>query len=224
MDGGFHFFDIILFAILALFLIFRLGSVLGRRQDDQKQGSDPYRVSAETNDAKGDNVVAMHGRDEGSGESGDEIDAKEAGLAQIKSADRSFRERDFVKGARNAFELIVDAFAKGDGKVLKSLLDDPVYQNFAAAIREREKAGHTLETTLVGIEEAEIIRAEMQGRNAIVTVRFVSGQVNATRDEDGEVVDGDPNNVVEVTDIWTFGRDTRRSDPNWSLIATGASD
>ena len=152
------------------------------------------------------------------------MDSLEAGLAQIKSADRSFREREFIKGARSAFEMIVEAFAKGNGKVLKSLLDDPVYENFASAIREREKAGHTLETTLVGIEQADIIRAEMQGRNAIVTVKFVSGQVNATRDESGDVVEGDPNNVVEVTDIWTFGRDTRRSDPNWSLIATGAPD
>lgn len=224
MGGGLHFFDIILFAVLALFLIFRLGSVLGRRQDDQKPGTDPYRISSEAKDSKGDNVVAMHNRGETAREPGEETDSLEAGLAQIKSTDQSFRERDFLKGARSAFEMIVEAFAQGNGKVLKSLLDDPVYENFAAAIREREKAGHTLETTLVGIEQAEIIRAEMQGRNAIVTVKFKSGQVNATRDESGEVVEGDPNNVVEVTDIWTFGRDTRRSDPNWSLIATGAPD
>jgi predicted lipid-binding transport protein (Tim44 family) len=119
--------------------------------------------------------------------------------------------------------MVVDAFAKGDGKVLKSLLDGPVYENFASAIREREKVGHTLETTLVGIDEAEIVSAEVQGRNVIVTVKFVTGQVNATRDASDEIVDGDANKVVQVTDIWTFGRDTNSSDPNWVLIATGSS-
>jgi len=224
MGGGFQVFDIILFAILALFLIYRLGSVLGRRQDDQKHRADPFQISSEKQEAKGDNVVTMHSRAEPPKDGDDSIDPLEAGLAQIKSVDRSFREREFVKGARNAFEMVVEAFAKGNGKILKSLLDDPVYENFAAAIREREKAGHTLETTLVGIEQSEIVSAELQGRNAIVTVKFVSGQVNATRDASGELVDGDPNKVVEVTDIWTFGRDTRSSDPNWVLIATGGSD
>jgi len=224
MDGGFQVFDIILFAILALFLIYRLGSVLGRRHDDQKHRADPFGISSEKQESTGDNVVAMQGRAEPRDDDDDAIDPLEAGLAQIKSVDRSFREREFVKGARNAFEMIVEAFGKGDGRVLKSLLDGPVYENFAAAIREREKAGHTLETTLVGIEEAAIVSAELQGHNAIVTVKFVSGQVNATRDASGELVDGDPNNVVEVTDVWTFGRDTRSSDPNWLLIATGGSD
>jgi predicted lipid-binding transport protein (Tim44 family) len=226
MGGGFQFFDIILFAILALFLIYRLGSVLGRRQDDQKHRTDPFGISekSEKQESPGDNVVAMPDRADSPGEAIESMDPLEAGLAQIKLAERSFREREFVKGARSAFEMVVEAFAKGDGKVLKSLLDGPVYENFASAIREREKAGHTLETTLVGIDEAEIISAELQGRNAIVTVKFVTGQVNATRDESGEVVDGDPNNVVQVTDIWTFGRDTRSSDPNWLLIATGSSN
>jgi len=223
MGGGLQFFDIILFAILALFLVYRLGSVLGRRQDDQKHRTDPFGIS-ESQEAKGDNVVAMRDPAELPGEAVESMDPLEAGLARIKSADRAFREREFVKGARSAFEMVVEAFAKGDGKVLKSLLDGPVYENFASAIRDREKAGHTLETTLVGIDEAEIISAELQGRNAIVTVKFVTGQVNCTRDESGEVVDGDPNNVVQVTDIWTFGRDTRSSNPNWLLIATGSSN
>lgn len=224
MGGGFQFFDIILFAILALFLIYRLGSVLGRRHDDQNHRTDPFGISSEKNDTKGDNVITMRGRADSPGEPESGMDSLEAGLAQIKSVDRSFREREFLKGARNAFEMIVEAFAKGDGKILKSLLDGPVYENFAAAIREREKAGHELETTLVGIEESEIVAAAMDGSVAKVTVKFVTGQVNCTRDPEGQVVDGHPNAVVTVTDIWTFSRDTRSRDPNWLLVATGTSD
>lgn len=220
MGGGLQFFDIILFAILALFLIFRLGSVLGRRQDDHKPGADP----AANSQTQRDNVVAMQNRDDKPGGDQEPADPLEAGLESIKAADPGFRDREFVKGARGAFEMIVEAFASGNGKTLKSLLDGPVYDNFASAIREREKAGNALETTLVGIEEAEIVSAEMQGSNAAVTVKFVTNQVNATMNASGEIVDGDPNNVVEVTDIWTFGRDTRSSNPNWMLIATGTSN
>jgi predicted lipid-binding transport protein (Tim44 family) len=224
MGGALEFFDIILFAVLALFLIFKLGSVLGRRQDDQKGQGDPLGLSRKS-ESKGDNVVQMREESEPvSPEDIESMDPLEAGIAQIRIADRSFREREFVKGARAAFGMIVEAFAKGDGRTLKNLLDGPVYENFAAAIREREKAGHELETTLVGIDEAEIISAEMQGPNAVVTIKFVSDQVNATRDQAGEIVEGDAAEVVQVTDIWTFSRDTRSSDPNWVLIATGSSN
>lgn len=225
MDGGFPFLDIVLYAAVALFLIYKLGTVLGRRGDDQQSGADPFGLGKRT-ESSGDNVVSMPERSNPMAPSEDfgSMDPLEAGLARIKSADRSFREKEFVKGARAAFEMIVEAFAKGDAKVLKSLLADSVYENFAQAIREREKAGHDLETTLVGIDQSDIVSAEMQGRHAVVTVKFVTEQVNVTRDADGEVVEGDPNHVVTVTDLWTFGRDTRSSNPNWRLIATGAPD
>lgn len=225
-----EFFDIILFAVVALFLIYRLGSVLGRRQDDETRRTDPFGMSRDSQSGN-DNVVKVRDEPEQdeepeavSVEDLEDMDPLEAGIAQIKMADRSFREREFVKGARAAFGMIVEAFAGGDGRALKNLLDGPVYENFAGAIREREKAGHELETTLVGIDEAEIISAEMQGPNAVVTIKFVSDQVNATRDAGGDIVDGDAAEVVRVTDIWTFSRDTRSGNPNWVLIATGSSN
>lgn len=222
MGNGLPYVDIILFALLALFLVYRLSTVLGRRGDEQKR-SGPLGTSRDGNEENSDNVVTL--RDNG----GDAQDEKEpedplaAGLWRIGKTDPSFRPDEFVKGARAAFEMVVEAFASGNGKVLKSLLDGPVYENFAAAIREREKAGQTLETTLVGVDKFEIVGAEMQGQNAVITVKFVSGQVNATKDADGEVVDGDVSHVVQVTDIWTFQHDTRASDPNWILVATGGS-
>ncbi len=221
MGGNVQYIDIILFALLALFLVYRLSTVLGRRGDEQKN-SDPLKVSRENVNDSGDNVVALSDRaGETLAEKAPE-DPLESGLWHISKADPSFHREEFVNGARTAFEMVVDAFASGNGKVLKSLLDGPVYENFAAAIREREKAGQTLETTLVGIDESEIVSAEMQGRNARVTVKFISGQVNATKDADGEVVDGDISHVVQVTDVWTFNRDTSARNPNWVLVATGS--
>ena len=119
-----------------------------------------------------------------------------------------------------AFELIVASFANGDKEALDPLLDGDVFENFIRAVDEREKSELNVETTLVGIKSAELIEAEMQGRDALVTVKFVTDQINVTRDSAGEIVAGDPQRIVELTDIWTFQRNTRSSDPNWSLVAT----
>jgi len=101
-------------------------------------------------------------------------------------------------------------------------LSDEVYANFEAAVGARERSGNTQETTLVGIDRAELIEARLDGSNAVVTVKYQSQQVNATRDESGKVLEGDPNTVEAVTDIWTFSRDMRASDPNWTLIGTAS--
>ena len=142
------------------------------------------------------------------------------GIARIRAADPAFDPAEFEAGARAAFEAIVHAFATADTGTLRALLDDEVFDNFERAIRERLDAAETLETTVVGIEKAEIVEASMSGRNAVVTVTFVSEQVNVTRDADGEVIEGDPAQVTDVTDIWTFARNTRSRDPNWKLIET----
>lgn len=223
MGGGFQLFDIVLFAVLALFLIFKLGSVLGRRGEDEQKQTDPFRLSPREQSSP-DNVVAMPERAAPTEEELAMMDPLEAGIAQIKAADRSFRESEFVKGARMAFEMTLEAFARSDRKTLKSLLETSVYENFESAIKQREQAGHELETTIVGIEDSEIIAAEMDGDLARVTVKFVTEQVNALKNSAGEIVEGDPSAVVKVTDIWTFTRNTRSNDPNWLLVATGSGD
>jgi predicted lipid-binding transport protein (Tim44 family) len=116
--------------------------------------------------------------------------------------------------------MIVSAFAKGERKTLRPLLNDTVFDNFAAAIKAREDVKHSHETTLVGIKSVDILEAQMDGRTAFVTVKFVSEQINVTRDADGHVVDGDPSHVAEITDIWIFARNTRSADPNWTLVET----
>ena len=97
---------------------------------------------------------------------------------------------------------------------------DEVYDNFRAAIDDREKAGQVMEETLVGIRAADIVEASMDGTIALVTTKFLSDQVHVLRDEQGNVIDGNPNEVTDVADFWTFARDTSLSDPNWQLVAT----
>ena len=222
MDGGFEYFDIILFAMIAAFLVYRLGSVLGKRTGHEQQGREPFGRVGNKDEAESsnDNVVAMPQQTLPAEE--EEPDTPlGAAITQIKLADSSFTRKGFLEGARAAFEMVITAFALGDMKTLQSLLSDDVYANFAEAIKTRERAHQTRETTLVGIDVAEIIEAKLEDmRKALVTVKYISQQVNATRDDKNNVIEGDPNAIEKVTDIWTFERDTRSGDPNWRLVAT----
>jgi predicted lipid-binding transport protein (Tim44 family) len=139
-------------------------------------------------------------------------------------ADPGFDPNHFLDGAKAAYEMIVMAFAQGDEATLTQLLGSDVYDGFQRAIRERETRGEKVESSLVGIDKADIIEAEIKSRTAYVTVKFVSELISVTRDAQGEVVEGDPKKVREVTDIWTFARDVSSKNPNWKLAATEAAN
>jgi predicted lipid-binding transport protein (Tim44 family) len=145
-----------------------------------------------------------------------------AGLDALLGADPAFDAKHFLTGARAAYEMIVNAYAEGDRRSLKSLLSREVYDGFETAINEREKRGETVESRFVAIDKAEISAAELRARTAQITVRFVSQLVSATRDKNGNVIDGNPEKVTDITDVWTFARDVSARDPNWKLVATEA--
>jgi len=214
-----HYFDIILFAMVAGFLILRLRSVLGRRTGQERRRNNPFLRQPEPT---GDKVVPLGPRvavppPTATAPPGDAV---AAGLAAIHNADPEFDPAHFVEGARVAFEMIVAAFAAGDKAKLRPLLSDEVYRPFSAAIDEREAAKETLETRILGMKQLDIIEAQLAGRWARVTLKIVSDQINVIRAHDGSIVDGDPEHPIEKTDFWTFARDTRSTDPNWALVAT----
>ena len=232
MGEDFQFIDIILFAMIAAFLILRLRSVLGRHKDSgdsqQRNQHDPF--ASDQNNENGDNVISLpdHAPIE-TVEEETEAEKKpetplDVGLAQIKDVSTDFDHTEFLVGARTAFEVIIQTFAEGDTDLLNSLLSDEVYNNFLQAIRAREAENQTLENSLVRIVNTEMLEAYMEGSQANVTVKIISEQVNVTRDAEGEVVDGDADHISEVTDIWTFARDTKSRDPNWQLVATRSLD
>ena len=145
-----------------------------------------------------------------------------AGLDAIAREDKSFDAKHFLTGARAAYDMIVTAYAAGDRKQLKNLLGKEVYDGFDAAIKDRETRGETVETRFVSIDGASLTGAEARGKTAQVTVRFQSQLVSVTRDKAGNVIDGNPDKVTDVTDVWTFARDMSSRDPNWKLVATEA--
>jgi predicted lipid-binding transport protein (Tim44 family) len=220
--GGFQqYFDIILFAMVAGFLVLRLRSVLGRRTGNERR----RELFARRPAPAAENVVTLVEPEKRSSwpvDEGSRGDVVAEGLKQIRRADPSFDPAHFVEGARAAFEIIVGGFAKGDKAALRPLLSDEVFQRFAATIDERAAARETLETRIDRLDSVDIVQANSEGRTAQITLRLVSHQINVTRAMDGSIVDGDPENSAEKADYWTFARDTRSSDPNWVLIATGS--
>lgn len=225
MSDGFQFIDIVFFAMIAAFLVLRLRSVLGRRTGSERQRPDIGfgRQTVERPDNVPDNVVELPDRrrtvPEGPADAYTGTPLA-AGISQVRIADPSFSPEPFLQGARGAFEMIVAAYAAGDRATLRPLLANEVMANFEAAIDAREQAGEKLDTELVSIKSADLAEVVMEGRVARVTVKFVTEQVNVVRDRDGKVIDGDPTRVAEVTDLWTFARDTGSRDPNWVLVAT----
>ena len=229
--SGLQLIDIILLAIVAGFLILRLRSVLGRRTGHEER-TDPmaaFRRPEPRAGREGEDTGVRFPEREGA--NADTAGIRRAdlpsdatpldkGLAAIRAVDSAFNPQEFVGGGRVAFEMILMAYAKGDLKSLRPLLANEVFEEFAGAIREREQAGEQLETTLVGVKQAEIVEAELQGKTAFVTVKFVSEQINVTRDGQGKAIDGADKRVETITDLWTFARNTRSRDPNWTLVAT----
>ena len=227
---------------VAIFILLRLRSVLGKRTGHQspperreveRMANDVRKTAARAGADATDNVISLPGRSraDDNGDGGNEAFAAintyakpgtrlNRGLRQLAEKDPGFNPEGFLAGARMAYEMIVTAFADGDRKALRNLLSREVYEGFASAIAEREKRGESVRFTFVGIEKADIVQAGLNDNDAHVTVRFVSQIVSATQNAKGEVIDGDPDQVAEVDDIWTFARDIGSRDPNWKLVAT----
>jgi predicted lipid-binding transport protein (Tim44 family) len=215
--------DILLFGMVAVFLVFRLYSVLGRRTGTERPPeAAPGRLRRV---AAPDNVVSLSDRtkpaDVGSAAPVETVDH---GLAQIRAADPAFRSEPFIDGARHAFDLIVKSFAEGDTATLRPLVSDDVYDAFAEVIRHRLSVKESVDTRVVKLADPELVGASLDGRTASITVKFVSSQISITRAADGKIVEGDPERALERTDFWTFSRNVRSQDPNWILTATGSPE
>jgi predicted lipid-binding transport protein (Tim44 family) len=243
MNGFDNIFTLV-FLVMAVVIILRLRNVLGRKNGDDDARVERYKAEQRARAAAAqaqDKVVALPRRDRPEGvpekagvgvaaagiedkvrtlASGNEPLAD--GLLAIARTDRSFDPDHFLTGARQAYEMIVTAFAEGNRKTLRSLLSREVFDGFSTAIGERENRGDQIDQSFVGINKADIVEAELKGGLAHVTVKFVSELISATRDRGGVVIAGDPKRIKEVIDIWTFARDVASRDPNWKLVATQA--
>lgn len=214
------FIDIILLAMIAGFIILRLRSVLGRRTGHEgppqsapgklqpADGPDD-RTAIRTDDNQEAEVIPLN------------VDSKtRRALTDISRADHSFDLERFLAGARQAYEMILDAFWKSDKDTLRKFLSKDVYDQFVSAIDERERKGHKHESRILDITEMKIVDAAFEDNTAEITLAFESDVVLVVRDEDGKLVEGNISDTIKVDDVWTFARDVDTDDPNWILVST----
>ncbi|EJF79334.1 Uncharacterized protein conserved in bacteria [Candidatus Bartonella washoeensis] len=224
-------FDVVLFvALVVMVVVFvQLRNVLGKRIGFEKPPFDPYsgctkkQIESETTD----NIVSFPHQANSQKSDFSEIDAispegsaLNEGLRALRQNDPHFSPQFFIKGAQVAYEMIVTAFAKGDRDQLKRLLSQNVFESFCAAIEQREKNNEKVQFTFVGINKIEFVAAAVQEKEQFLTVRIVSEMISVTYNEQEEPIDGDPDAIVEIRDVWTFVRNSLSSDPNWKLFAT----
>jgi predicted lipid-binding transport protein (Tim44 family) len=226
-------FGTIFFIIAAVLVLFQLRSVLGKRTGNEKPPFNPYAARApKDGDAKPQgNVVSLPVRKaaaeadftdiDGLAKPGSEVNK---GLRAVRAADPAFDPKEFLNGAKIAYEMIVTAFAEGDRKSLRGLLAKDVFDGFEAEITARDQRGEKMQSSFVGINKIDFVDAEVKGSDTHLTLRIVSQLISATLDKEGKLIEGDPEAVTEVKDVWTFARDMRSKDPNWKLVATEAED
>jgi len=210
--------------MIAAFLGLRLYSVLGRRAEheeesvpqrfDPSENEEPRSAPAQPQTSAGAAGAQRPIRLEGV------MPAVERGIRDIAAADSRFDLAGFMEGARGAYEMVLEAFWKGDKETLRELCDDDVFEGFSAAIDAREEAGETLENSLIRIEETRIHSASLDGRMARISVLFVTDIAAVTRDADGNVIAGSLDDAIESRDVWTFARNVGAKDPNWMLDET----
>lgn len=220
MSGGFPVEIIVLLVLVAGFLILRLRSVLGKRVGyERKEQPDQRRAGMQgpTIDGVAEPLRPRPGRPippphTPAGQT----------LERIAEIDKNFDPVRFVDGAEEAFRRIVAAFAEGDLATLKTLLTPSVYTTFEQAVAARKEAGETQHSEIRSIEEAAIEEADLMGDQAAIVIRFVSTQINFTRDRDGQVIAG-AEEETEIVDIWSFERKLRSRDPTWRLASARSS-
>ncbi len=221
--------ELIVYAVIAAGLVFWLRSILGTRSED-----DPVRPSARLELSADGKVVNLDAPDSGNdkallieelaentkGNMSIASTQAQDGLMDIVKIDRDFDVYAFLNAAQDAFVYIVESFAEGDRETLEDLLGSEVFAAFNSAIDAREKAGETMISEIHSIQKSEIVEARLDGKKAYVTARFWAHETSVTKNENGEIILGHPDQTTEMRDVWTFMRDLKSKDPRWLVVET----
>ncbi|MAH04373.1 MAG: Tim44/TimA family putative adaptor protein [Alphaproteobacteria bacterium] len=216
--------DILIYAIIAAVLVVWLRNILGTRNGDEQQRPNPY-VESEQNKAKPKNIVGLDGQPFVVDMENPlkKLDLSDELIKEAEGLSRQMRDFDaisFVENAKNAFVMVVEAFAKGEKDVLEMLLAPSVYESFEGAIKEREKKGETVSTEIHAVRKADIVDIQQKNGIAYVSIRFTADETCVIRDKDDNILSGDPERITEMVDVWTFGRKIKAKEPTWLLFET----
>lgn len=221
--------DIILYALIVAGLVFWLHRVLGTRHGEEKDrrpspplDSDKAPLLKAINKEKNVVNLTAHLGDKFNLPMHVKIENKTAEnkLLDIAKLYESFDLEHFAAGVPDAFSIVVEAFAGGDKETLKGLLAEPVYQAFVQEIDAREKRGEKITTEIHAVRKVDILKAEMKEDTVLLTVRFTAQETCVIRDEQGDIISGNPDKITEMVDVWVFGRDLKKQGPEWLVYET----
>lgn len=215
--------QLLVLAGIAIFLVLRLKSVLGSREGFEKPPVADTRAEAPRSSARPEFEVIEGGPDTDIIDHAPQGSSTAKALAAMKEVEPEFHVGEFLDGARQAYEMILMAFEKGDMDSLVPFLSRDVYESFIEVVETREREGLSVEASFVGLRDIRIMAAQFdrETSEAEITVRFDAELTSVVRNAAGEVVEGDPNEIKRQRDIWTFARRMGVDDPNWQLVATG---
>jgi len=222
-----EFTDVIFFAVLAAIIVYRLYSVLGRKDFDSDINSQIKTKKPEwfkdLNDKS--KIIDLEAKEVSDADIlkkyGEQIAPK---INELMKQDNNFKPDRFLQGAIKAFEMIIEAYAKGDKKTLEGLLDKHLYTNFNSAIDKRTALGQVQQTTIISVKSTKITDIEIIKKMARISVEIISEQVNIIKDNNGEIVEGHASQGAVITEIWTFSRNITSANPNWELVETRAGE
>ena len=206
MQNSFPYLDILIFGIIAVFLIFRLKNILGT-----KTGFEETNVNKKNQDKQFTNVVPLKSK---------KSDLEDLELSKIIKVDPKFNVSDFLSGSKTFFEMVLDGFVSGNLDNIKNFTKPSVLKSFKVAIDDRNKEKETLIIDLKSIEKNEIIRSTISKSSIKINVKFESLQIRALIDKNDQIIDGDNKNEILVQDEWVFERKIKDANPNWTLIET----
>ena len=196
MNYSFEYIDIILLAMIAGFIFLRLRGILGKRSGFDGKTPQQFEKFLKKVNVEKNNI-------------------------SIKNFDEK-AQKEFLSGAKLAYETIITDFSDGDNKLIasKPLLSKKIYDQFKGALKERDEKGYTAEITFIGVNSAEIKEHKKIDEFIEVTVNFVSEIITCIKDKNKKIISGDPEKIKRVYDTWTFSRDIKSNNPNWLLVET----
>ena len=197
MNYSFEYIDIILLAMIAGFIFLRLRGILGKRTGFEGKAPPQFKEALETIN----------------------------NIQKPKKINENFdneAQKEFIKGAKIAYETIITDFSDNDNKLIasKPLLSKKIYDDFNKALKDRSDRGHYAEITFIGIKSADIKEHKKIDKAIQVTVDFVGEIITCIRDKEKKIISGSPDKIKTIYDTWTFSRDIRSANPNWLLVNT----
>ncbi len=226
--------DILFFAAIAIFIFFKLREQLGKISDEEKEQI-TQKIKAQQQ-----KIAQMQAQAQNQAQFNQQGQANQPAITSnmdekilaelsptLKSniqeilAKSNIGAEFFINGTKSCFEMIIKSFANKDIDTLKFLLSDKIFNNFETVIKQRELENKILNSNIISLDKAEIIAASIVDNQASITVKILSKQINYITNNSGEVVDGRKDEIIAMTDIWTFKRDLTSTNPNWIVVATG---